>query len=99
MSVRLERLIGNVLRAGVIASSSCLGAGLVLGFFGGAATISNVLLHTGILLLLMTPVARVVVSIVEYAQQRDWAFTALTLVVLAELMASAAAALVFKRRL
>jgi uncharacterized membrane protein len=38
-------------------------------------------------------VARVLVSIVEYAQQRDWTFTALTLIVLVELTAGALAAL------
>jgi len=61
---RLERLIGAVLRAGVTASSICLGAGLVLTLIGGGEAIANVLLHTGIVVLLATPVARVVVSIV-----------------------------------
>jgi len=96
---RLERIIGGVLRAGVITSSICLGAGLVLTLVGGAAAAANALLQTGVIVLLATPVARVLVSIAEYAQQRDWRFTLLTLVVLVELLASAVAALFFNRRL
>jgi len=94
---RLERAIGVVLHAGVTISSVCLGVGLVLSFFGdGAGT--GMLLHTGVIVLLTTPVARVVVSIVEYANERDWTFVTLTVVVLLELLASAVAALVFNRR-
>ena len=37
--------------------------------------------------------ARVVVSVVEYAQQRDWTFTVLTLIVFVELMAGVLVAL------
>jgi len=96
---RLEGVIGSVLRAGVIASSICLGVGLVLTLAGGAATVANLLLQIGVIVLLATPVARVLVSITEYAQQRDWKFTLLTVVVLVELLASVVAALLFHRRL
>jgi len=97
---RLERIIGVVLRVGVTASSVCLAAGLVLEILGGpAAATGAVLLQVGIIVLLATPVARVVVSIVQYVNERDWAFVALTGIVLVELMASAVAALVFNKRL
>ena len=96
---RLEQVIGGVLRAGVTASSICLGVGLVLALFAGAATIATMLLQIGVIVLLATPVARVLVSVIEYAQQRDWRFTLLTLIVLVELLASAVAALIFNRRL
>jgi uncharacterized membrane protein len=96
---RLERSIGVVLRAGVAASSICLGVGLVLTLIGGADAIAGVVLQVGVLALLATPVARVIVSIVEYMQERDWKFALLTVVVLAELLAGAVAALVFNRRL
>jgi uncharacterized membrane protein len=96
---RLEQLVGGVLRAGVMASSICLAAGLGVTLVGGAPALANALLQTGIVVLLATPVARVLVSIVEYAQQRDWRFTLLTLVVLVELLASAVAALIFNKRL
>jgi uncharacterized membrane protein len=96
--IRLEELIGTILRAGVTASSLCLATGVVLSLVipGSAAT---ALLHVGVLVLLATPVARVVISIVEYAADRDWTFVTLTAIVLVELMASAAAALVFNRKL
>ena len=95
---KLEQSIGAVLRAGVIASSICLASGLVLTFAGGADAAARILLQVGVLVLLGTPVARVIVSIVEYAQERDWTFTLLTVVVLVELLAGAVAALMFNRR-
>jgi uncharacterized membrane protein len=95
---RLERSIGLVLRAGVVASSACLALGLVLALAGAAPSASGVLLRTGILVLLCTPVARVVISIVEYSLEREWTFAVLTLIVFGELMASAVAAFVFHRR-
>jgi uncharacterized membrane protein len=97
--MRLERLIGVVLRAGVALSSTCLTVGLVTSLFAGNAELSRLLLQTGIIVLLATPVARVVVSIGQYLRERDWTFAVLTLIVLAELMASAVTALVFNRRL
>jgi uncharacterized membrane protein len=96
---RLERIVGLVLRAGVTLSSTCLAAGLVWTLVGGSGGITRLLLQTGIIVLLATPVARVVVSIGEYAFERDWPFAILTTIVLAELMASAVAALLFNKRL
>jgi uncharacterized membrane protein len=49
-------------------------------------------LTTGLVILLATPAARVMVSAVSYARERDWLFVALTLTVLAELIASSIAA-------
>jgi len=97
---RLELAIGFVLRAGVTVSSLCLALGLLMSLAGvGAAGASQLLLQVGILVLLATPAARVVVSVVEYALERDWTFAALTLIVLGELVASAVAALVFNKRI
>jgi len=97
-SPHLEQQVGRVLRAGVAVSSACLVAGLLLSL-AGAAAIANLLLQTGIVVLLATPVARVFVSILDYAQQGDWKFTLLTAIVLVELLASAVAALIFNKRL
>jgi len=94
----LERIIGTVLRVGVGASSICLVAGVLL-FFAGVGAIASPLLQTGIVILLATPVARVVVSVAQYVGERDWTFTTLTVVVLVELLASVVAALVFHRKL
>ena len=98
-SFKMERVVGIVLRSGVIASTACLSAGLVLSLFVGDTAFAEFLLNTGILVLLATPVARVVVSTVEYVNERDWRFAALTGIVLLELVASAVAALVFNRKL
>jgi uncharacterized membrane protein len=95
----LERVIGRVLRAGVMASSISLAVGLALALIYGEGGVALILMHAGIIVLLATPVARVIVSIVQYASERDWTFTILTTVVLIELMASAAVALVFNKRL
>jgi uncharacterized membrane protein len=97
-SARLERVIGLVLRGGVLVSSVCLTAGLVLSL-AGVGPAASVLLNTGIVVLLATPVSRVVVSTIEYVIERDWTFAMLTFVVLLELFASAVAALVFNRKL
>ena len=96
---RLEKSIAFVLRAGVLASSLCLAAGVVLTLADTALGVADALLRIGILILLCTPVMRVVVSTIEYTLERDWQFAALTAIVLVELMASALAALVFNRRL
>jgi uncharacterized membrane protein len=93
----LELLIGRVLRIGVTASSVCLAAGLVLSLVLPGAGLT--LLNVGILLLIATPAARVVLSIVEYVIARDWRFTVLTTIVLMELVAGAVAAVLFHRKL
>ena len=95
----MERAIGAVLRFGVALSSSCLAVGLVTYLLAGDGELARLLLHTGIIVLLATPAARVVVSIGQYISERDWTFAALTMIVLAELIASAVTALVFNRRL
>jgi len=97
-AARLERIIGVVLRTGVAVSSACLAFGLLLSLFG-AADLAAAVMNVGVVVLLVTPVARVVVSIVEYAAARDWTFVVLTAIVLVELAASAVFALVFNKRL
>jgi uncharacterized membrane protein len=97
--MKLERLIGIVLRGGVIVSSTCLAAGLLLSLVTGDGGVGGVLLNAGIIVLLATPLARVVVSTVQYVSERDWRFATLTFVVLLELIASAVAALVFNRKI
>jgi uncharacterized membrane protein len=98
-SQRLERAVGVVLRAGVMLSTICLAVGVVWALASGESGGARVLLQTGILVLLMTPVARVVVSIAQYVTERDWRFATLTTIVLIELLASAAAALLFNKKL
>jgi uncharacterized membrane protein len=98
-SQRLEHAVGAVLRAGVTASSVCLAVGVLWSLVTGESGVARILLQTGILVLLMTPVARVVVSIAQYISDRDWTFAALTTIVFIELLASAVAALLFNKKL
>lgn len=97
--MKLERAIGAVLRAGVLVSSACLTLGLLMTLVDPNGALPQALLNTGIIVLLATPVARVVVSIAQYTLERDWTFAMLTTVVFLELLASAVAALVFNRKL
>lgn len=81
----LERRLGRLLLAGVAISTSLLAVGLLLWMTLGASGPGAPFLHAGLILLMATPVARVVVSFVEYVRERDWFFAATTFGVLAVL--------------
>jgi len=85
---RLERTIGRVLLTGAVASAVLLAAGLAWKFAAPASPVSDLLLSAGLIVLMATPVARVVVSVVEFAMARDWLFTAITSAVLVVLLGS-----------
>jgi uncharacterized membrane protein len=79
---RLERWLGKVLTVGTVASASLLAAGLVMQLTAVNPGVAASLTRVGLIILMATPVARVVVSVVEYAFERDWLFTTLTMAVL-----------------
>ncbi len=87
---RLERLLGRILTAGVLASTGLLASGLLLQLLGVQPGAASALTQAGLVVLMATPVARVVVSVIEYALERDWLFITLTTTVLIILMASLA---------
>ena len=89
---RLEQRIGAILRAGTLLSSLLFAAGLVLTLAGSRIDLADVLLKTALVVLMATPAARVVVSVIEYVRERDWLFVVLTVVVLLALAGSVAAA-------
>ncbi len=91
-ATRLEVAIGRVLFIGVTVSSICLAVGLGLSLVPGLAGAAGWLMNAGLIVLMATPVGRVVISVVEYAIERDWLFAGLTIVVLVELVASVVAA-------
>jgi uncharacterized membrane protein len=93
-TARLEVLIGEVLRFGTAASSGLFAIGLLMALAGFRVDLAQVLLEAALIILLATPAARVVVSIIEYIREGDWTFVVLTLVVLAALAGSLAAAYV-----
>jgi uncharacterized membrane protein len=76
-SFRLERAIEAALTGGVLVSGLLLLAGLAAGRPG--------LLRSGIVLLMLTPVARVLVMTVGLFHERDFVFGALSLWILAVL--------------
>lgn len=90
---RFEIVVGRVLRFGIVVSSCCLGVGLVAALAGGLTPFSRLLFAVGLVILLATPAARILVAAAMYARQREWLFVGLTLIVAAELLASVLAAL------
>jgi uncharacterized membrane protein len=84
--VRLERQLGRLLYAGVMSAAACLAIGLALWMAGTSPAPSNTILTTGLIILMLTPLARVVTSLVVYARMRDWFFVATTVMVFAVLL-------------
>lgn len=89
---RLELAIGTVLRLGTVASTSLFAIGLLMTVAGYRPELARMLLETGLIILIATPAARVIVSVIEYIRERDWVFVVLTLIVLLALAGSVAAA-------
>ena len=87
---RLERWLGKILTAGVATSTGLLAAGLLLQLLGVEPGATAALTRAGLIVLMATPVARVVVSVIEYSVERDWLFAILTTTVLVILLGSLA---------
>ncbi len=112
---RIEVMIGNLLRAGVLIAAAVVvfGAAIYLVrhglqptdfhvFRGEAAALRTIpaiirgalhlhgksIIQLGLLLLIATPIARVIFSAVAFAIERDYLYVVLTLVVLAVLLYS-----------
>jgi hypothetical protein len=83
---RFEDLLGRVLLGGVLSASGCLAAGLALWVAHLAPSLANPLLTAGLIILMATPILRVVVSVFEYVRMRDWFFVGTTLIVLMVLL-------------
>jgi uncharacterized membrane protein len=76
----LDRTIEVVLMGGLAVSAALLVAGLALG--------RSDLLRWGMLVLMTTPVARVVVVTIGMLRERDWLFAAISIWILAVLGSS-----------
>lgn len=85
---RLEVQVGRLLEWGVILSSACLGAGLLLWMVARTSRLANGLLAAGLIALMLTPLARVVASFVAWVRLRDWFFVVTTVMVFVVLMAA-----------
>ena len=89
----MERLLGGLLMTGVRLSAVCLIAGLVLTEFNRAAdrvdgAAPHRLLNVGLVILMATPITRVLVSLVDEMRSRNWFFAVITAVVVALLGAT-----------
>jgi uncharacterized membrane protein len=85
---RLERVVGVVLRTGSTASTIILAVGLSIALLLPSFRPAQTIIRVGLFVLLLTPVSRVVASVVEYTRDRDWLFAAMTFVVLTIVAAS-----------
>jgi uncharacterized membrane protein len=83
---RLEDILGRLLFTGVAVSAAVLLAGLAVFLIAGGTIVADRVLASGLVLLMATPVLRVVVSVAEYVRMRDWFFVCTTLAVLAQLV-------------
>jgi uncharacterized membrane protein len=80
----LEKTTEAVLTGGLVLSGSLL--------LGGLLTSAEAALRVGVVLLMLTPVARVVVVTVGLLQERDWVFGAVSFFVLSVLASGIAVA-------
>ena len=89
----LEHRLGRLLVTGVVLSAVLLASGLVFWLWHPGAPSSGWLLNAGLIVLMATPIVRVIVSVAEYVRLRQWFFVVVTLIVLAELTVTVAVAL------
>jgi uncharacterized membrane protein len=78
---RLEEQLGRLLNAGVLLAAIVLSLGLILWFAWGNSRPASLTLTAGLVILMLTPLARVVASFVVYWRLRDWFFVATTVMV------------------
>jgi uncharacterized membrane protein len=81
----LETRLGRLFITGLTISASALAIGLVVYLLSPNSPAAILLLTAGLVILMATPLFRVLVSIVEYIRLGDWFFVTTTLVVLVEL--------------
>jgi hypothetical protein len=85
---RLEIQVGRLLQGGVWLAALCLAAGLTLWMALGDTWLAHDLLTGGLIVLMLTPLARVIASLVAYVRLRDWFFVGTTVVVFVVLVAA-----------
>ena len=86
-TIDTEKVLGRVLGVGTRTSTVSLGLGLALALLR-PGRLADVLLHAGLIVLLATPVLRVIMSIAAFARRREWPFVLSTGCVFALLVAA-----------
>ena len=94
---QLERHVGRLFVVGVTVSAVALAVGLALFLIAPESSATSYLLNAGLLVLMATPMLRVLLSIVEYVRMGDWFFACTTLAVIAELSVTVLSALKMSR--
>lgn len=85
-----ERALARAMLTGVWLSAAALAAGLLLALARPHTGTGHLLLRAGLVVLMGTPVLRVVLSVAEAIRQRDWFWLWTTLAVAAVLSATVA---------
>ena len=91
--MRLEIHLGRLLVTGVTISAILLAIGLGIWLFHPNHAAAMWLLNAGLIVLMATPIMRVVVSFAEYVSLGQWFFAGVTVLVLAELTVTVLVAL------
>ena len=81
-----ERLLVRVMLTGVLLSTAVLSSGLVWSLVAPASPVGRHLLNVGLIILMATPVVRVVLSVAEALRRRDWFWLWSTAAVVAVLL-------------
>jgi uncharacterized membrane protein len=89
----LEIHVGRLFTVGVAVSAVVLAVGLAMFLLAPESPTTSYLLDAGLLILMATPMLRVLLSVVEYIRMRDWVFVTTTLAVVAELSVTVISAL------
>lgn len=92
-----ERALSRAMLAGVWSSAALLAAGLLLVLTRAETVSGHVLLRAGLLVLMGTPVLRIVLSVAEAVRQRDWFWLWTTVAVAVVLAGTVAYSLVAAR--
>jgi uncharacterized membrane protein len=82
---RLEQRLGRLFVVGLTLSAAALVCGLALFLRAPDMPLAPRLLSAGLMILMATPLLRVLFSVVEYARMRDWFFVVVTAIVLVQL--------------
>jgi hypothetical protein len=81
----LEARLGWLSVAVVVLFGALLAAGLLLYVIDPASALSGRMLEAGLVTLMVAPAVRLTVAVIERVRRADWAFVAMTLVVVVEL--------------
>jgi uncharacterized protein (DUF983 family) len=82
---RLEQRLGRLFILGLTLSAAALACGLALYLRAPDTPLAPRFLSVGLVVLMATPLLRVLFSVVEYVRMRDWLFVFVTVVVLVQL--------------